>query len=73
MEAGARGGSGGARDHFEFVALGEPRKMAMQIPKEYLAHQQVLAAIFGRTRLDKYPCMKDDWKLTFYASPWAKQ
>ena len=28
------------------------------------AHQEVLAAIFGQTRLDRKPCMTDDGKLT---------
>ena len=47
--------------------------MAKQVQKYDLAHQQVLAAIFGQTRLDKYPCMTEEVKLTSYATPWAKQ
>ena len=37
------------------------------------SHQQVLAAIFGQTRLDKYICMPSEGKLTIHATPWAKQ
>ena len=47
--------------------------MAEQIQKDDLAHQQVLAAIYGQTHVDKYPGMTDDGKLTSYATPWAKQ
>ena len=35
--------------------------------------QHVLAAIFGQTRLDKFPGMTDDGKRTPHATPWAKQ
>ena len=54
-------------------SLGWARKKAEQIQIGDLAHQQLLAAVFGQTPLDKYPCMKDDGKLTSYATPWAKQ
>ena len=49
--------------------LGWVKKMAEQIQNDDLAHQQVSAATFGQTRLDKHPCMTDDGKLTFYATP----
>ena len=48
-------------------------KMAEQTQRNDLAHQQVLAAFFGQTRLDRHPGMTDDGILTFCATPWAKQ
>ena len=42
-------------------------------PKTRLFPQQVLAATFGQTRLDRHPCMASDGKLTMYATPWAMQ
>ena len=44
--------------------LGRAKKLAQQIQNDDQTHQQVLAAIFGQTRLDKYPGMNDDGKLT---------
>ena len=40
-------------------------------PKHAFFPQQVLAANFGQTRLDRHPCMASDGKLTMYATPWA--
>ena len=53
--------------------LGWAKRMAEQIQKDDRSHQQVLAAIFGQTRLDKFPCVTSEGKPTIYATPWAKQ
>ena len=53
--------------------LGLAKKIADQTQRNDLAHQQVLAAIFGQMRLDKHPGMTDDGILTFCATPRAKQ
>ena len=49
-------------------AWGGPRKWQSRFN-----HQQVLAAILGQTRLDKFPCMTEDGKCSPCATPWAKQ
>ena len=53
--------------------LGWAKKIAEQTQRNDLAHQQVLAAIFGQTRLDRHPGVTDDGILTFCATPRAKQ
>ena len=48
------------------------KKIAEQIQGNDLAHQQVLAAIFGQTRQDTHPGMTDDRILTPCTTPRAK-
>ena len=50
-----------------------PKRMSEQIQKDDLSRQQVLAAIFRQTRLDKYQCMTSEAKRIIYATLWAKQ
>ena len=53
--------------------LGWAKRMAERIQKDDLSHQQVLAATFGQTRLNKYPCVTSEGKPIIYATPRAKQ
>ena len=47
--------------------------MAEQTQKDDLSHQQLLAAIFGQTRLDKFSSMTSEGKLIVHAKQWPKQ
>ena len=53
--------------------LGCVRRTTVQLQRDDVSHQQVLSAIFGQNRLNKYTCMTSDEKLTIFATPWAKQ
>ena len=53
--------------------LGWGKKTAERNQNDDLCHRQVLAAVFGQTRLEKFPWMTEDEKLTPCATPWAKQ
>ena len=56
--------------------LGWAKRVAEQIQDYDVSHQQVLAVFFfflRQTRLDRQPCMTSHGKLTFEATPWAKQ
>ena len=47
--------------------------MAEQMRQGDDASDQVLAAIFGQTRLEAHAGMTSDGHLTAYATPWARQ
>ena len=53
--------------------LGWGKKTAECLQNDDLCHRQVLAAVFGQTRMEKFPWMTEDEKLTPCATPWAKQ
>ena len=53
--------------------LGWAKRMAEQIQKYDLSHQQMLAAIFGQTRLDRCSCTTNERRLTSCAIPREKQ
>ena len=47
--------------------MGWVKRMTVQLQKDDVSNQQVLAAIFGQTRLDKHSGMTSDEKLTIFA------
>ena len=49
------------------------KRMAEQIQKDDLSHQQVLMATFEQKRLNKYLCVTSEGKPIVYATPRAKQ
>ena len=46
--------------------LGWAKRVTEQLQEDDLPQQQVLAVIFGQTRLDKFTCMTSHGELTFH-------